>query len=76
MINSHLAYSPEKDFITESRYSKDYIEALGMERVQELYADQKRDFAEAVVLRNVFTDNEGLSYNRIVWADEFQIPST
>lgn len=74
MVNSCLCYGTLHNFWGENsygvNYSADYIRKLGVERVKEIVREQEADFARAVVLRNVFTDSEGLSYNSIVWADE------
>lgn len=67
MINSCLCY--DTDFLN-GRYVQQFIDELGEDRVKELYAEQLADFKEATVVRNCFTDGEGLSYNRIVWADD------
>ncbi len=70
MINSCLCYG--YDFI-ESHYSKAYIKDLGIDRVKQLYNEQKADFDKAVVLHNVGEDGEGNSYNSIKWEDELEI---
>lgn len=70
MINSCLCYG--HSFI-ESHYSSPYIEELGMERVLELYNEQKADFDKAKVFHNVYEDGEGVSYNSIQWEDELEI---
>lgn len=70
MINSCLCYG--HSFI-ESRYSEVYIKELGKERVVELYNEQKADFDKATVFRNVYEDNEGVSYNSIKWEDELEM---
>lgn len=69
MINSCLCYG--YDFLNSS-YSKSYIEELGIDKVKQLYKEQKEDFDKATVLHNIGTDGEGNSYNSIVWADEIQ----
>jgi hypothetical protein len=69
MINSILCYHGERD-IMKNRYLQDYIKELGLETVQRLCDEQIADFRQAIVMRNVFTDSEGLSYSAIVWADE------
>lgn len=43
---------------------------IGKERVLELISEQQEDFRKAKVKENVYTDDEGLSYNTIIWADE------
>lgn len=69
MINSCLCYG--YDFLNSS-YSNPYIIELGIDRVKQLYKEQKEDFDKATVLHNIGTDSEGNSYNSIVWADEIQ----
>lgn len=76
MVNSCLCYGTMHDFWERKAWgdhkplATDYVAKLGLERVKEICAEQEEDFARAVVLRNVYTDSEGLSYNSIVWADE------
>lgn len=70
MINSCLCYG--YDFI-ESHYSKAYIKDLGIDRVKQLYNEQKADFNKAKVIHNVYEDGEGVSYNSIEWEDELEI---
>lgn len=53
----------------------DRLERLGVkngrQRVQELWNEMKKDFAEhATILDNVGTDSEGVSYNSVIWDDE------
>lgn len=77
MINSCLAYGGIQGFwqehswrVGDKSYAAPHIRSLGRKRVEELVAEQEADFAKAILLRNVFTDNEGVTYNSIVWADE------
>ncbi|MBR0491801.1 MAG: hypothetical protein IJJ82_07165 [Clostridia bacterium] len=70
MINSCLCYNT--DFLN-SRYKDDYIKDLGKQRVIELYNEQKEDFDKAIVIRSVYQDDEGNSYNSIQWEDELEI---
>lgn len=69
MINSILVYDGSKD-ILNNRYLKDHIDTLGLKTVAELVIEQVEDLSKATILRGVYTDNEGLSYNSIIWADE------
>ena len=79
MINSILCYHGEIGLFTENgdlnRYlcrksnDRDYY-GIGKERVMELIAEQVSDFRQAKVLRSVYTDGEGVTYNSIVWADD------
>ncbi len=79
MINSMLIYgdSIEKDSYGYNKYLKPYTEKgtwhdglLTEQRVNELIAEQKADFAKAKVRYGVYTDGEGCTYNSCVWADE------
>ena len=78
MINSCLCYDGIEEFWKEHEwrtgkhksYAGPYIEALGIDRVRELVAEQEADFAKARVERDVYEDSEGLTYNSIIWADE------
>ena len=54
----------------ERSYMSEYEDYLGVERVQQLYEEQKYDISQAIIRHNVHTDNEGLNYNSITWADE------
>lgn len=69
MINSILCYDGEMDVI-KNQYLCKYIKELGLETVQRLCNEQIADFRQAIVMRDTFTDAEGLSYNSIKWADE------
>ena len=77
MINSCLVYGGIEEFwekcewrIGYKSYAASYICVLGRERVQQLVKEQEEDFAKAKVLRDVFVDDEGLSYSSICWSDE------
>lgn len=76
MINSCLCYGSIEDFWAERNgsfdgsYATPYVNDLGLDRVKEIVEEQIRDFEKATVKRNVYTDNEGCSYNSIVWGDE------
>lgn len=85
MINSCLCYGddyfkPIERWIFEKQahgiksYAEKDAEAIvgGMTRVRELFEEQKVDFEKTTVIRNAYTDSEGLSYNAIVWADEVE----
>lgn len=72
MINSILCYNGEEGLIN-NRYLNDYILELGLSVVQRLCDEQLVDFKKATVVKNVFTDNEGVSYNSIKWADEVSL---
>lgn len=75
MINSILAYSPftfkseninnEAEQALKNRYLERYKESLGSNRVKELIKGQIS--AISSIKQNVYTDSDGLSYNRIVW---------
>ena len=69
MINSVLCYHGTKD-IMKNPYLNKYFETLGTITVAKLVNEQIQDFSKAKVLKNVYTDSEGCSYNSIVWADE------
>lgn len=69
MIDSILIYNGSKD-IFNNRYLKDYIDELGLKTVAELVIEQVEDITKSKILIGVHTDNEGLSYNSIIWYDE------
>lgn len=69
MIDSILIYNGSKG-IFDNRYLKDYINELGLKTVAELVIGQVEDISKSTILRGVHTDNEGLSYNSIIWYDE------
>lgn len=69
MIDSILIYNGSKD-IFNNRYLKDHIKELGLKTVAELVIGQVEDMAKSKILRGVYTDCEGLSYNSIIWYDE------
>lgn len=77
MINSILAYdwyeeSAEDIMVHEEKsyhnYLAEYVELFGRENVVALIQGQMDDIK--TIKRNIYTDNEGVSYNSIVWADE------
>jgi len=79
MINSMLIYgdSTEEGSYNYNKYLKPYTEKgtwhdglITKNRLDELIAEQKKDFEKAIVQRNVYTDSEGCSYNSCHWADE------
>jgi hypothetical protein len=74
MINSLLIYgwSTEKGGYAYNTYLKSYIEGglITERRLAELIAEQKKDFENAVVTHDAYTDSEGCSYNGCRWADE------
>lgn len=71
MINSCLVYG--SDFWTAKSYSIEggkicdsYVKELGIDRVKELYEEQKDYFNNHVIINyGVYTDTEGCSYNSI-----------
>lgn len=69
MINSILCYDGAKG-LKGNRYLQSYIDELGEATVTRLCKEQIEDFRKAVVLKNVHIDNEGVSYNSVIWADE------
>lgn len=73
MINSILAYGFDRDaeYVLSREensyhnYLKDYIEKLGREKVLQFIKEQIDDIKE--IRECVYTDNEGCTYNSIVW---------
>lgn len=47
-------------------YADEYIDVLGYEKVMEIYNDQKAYFERGKVEKAVYTDSEGVVYNRFV----------
>lgn len=76
MINSCLVYgSAHYNFYNPQTnqfgyYAMDYIKSLGDKTVIRLYNEQVKEFSKAVVMCNVYTDSEGVSYNSCMWKDE------
>lgn len=75
MMHSILIYdyNPKQEkfpFPTDNLYLKNYIDEIGMARVEQLWQEQVADFRKAKVSRDVWTDSEGCSYNSCRWADE------
>ena len=68
MIQSCYTYG--QDFMT-SKYSKEYIDKLGYDKVKKTYDNQieflKQNYE---IKRNVYTDYEGGSYNALVKKEE------
>ena len=77
MINSLLIYHGRNGISMDNYFGKeylsDYVKELGQETVDRLCTEQLKDFEKAVVYENVGTDNEGVSYNSIKWADEMSL---
>ena len=69
MINSILVYHGKFNIMNDE-YLKKYIKELGYKRVKELVDEQVEDFEKAIIKKNVSVDDDGLSYNAIIWADE------
>lgn len=75
MINSVLAYNWNGetaknllDWELSDRYKsylEEYVNHFGYDVVLDLMKEQMMDIAE--INKNVFTDREGISYNKIVW---------
>lgn len=64
MIMSCLTYGNN---IYNSPYVDKYIDILGYDRVMEICKNQKEYFdTKCKVLKNVYMDNEGLSYNSLI----------
>ena len=73
MINAILCYDGISGLYTDNGYNEyllKYLDKLGEKRLMELIYEQQGSFAAAKVYRNVYTDNEGISYNSIEWGDE------
>lgn len=77
MINSILAYdwfgeSAEQVMEAEERkyynYLEDYVDMFGRDRVVELIQGQIDSIRD--IKRNVHVDNEGVSYNSIIWRED------
>lgn len=62
--NDVLRYEEEESY---KNYLKDYVDVLGRDRVLELIQGQIDSIS--YVKTDVFTDDEGLSYNSIQWKD-------
>lgn len=78
MINSMLIYgsSVDEGGWSFNKYLATYYKGdawrkplLTKERVLELIAEQKKSFEKATVLRNVYEDSEGCTYNSCDWGD-------
>ncbi len=85
MINSILAYTPlwnnvrrrtgEEILSAEEKHRKNYlekyVEILGRDAVVKFIDEQINDISH--INYGVFTDNEDVSYNSIVWKDKSEI---
>lgn len=47
-----------------------YIKPIGEERAMELYREQKDTFARAKVIKDIYTDSEGVLYDLVIWEDD------
>lgn len=80
MLNSCLTYGDDPFRLIDKwwyghgfcvrSYMSDYEDKLGKERVRELYEMQKEEFSKAIILHDVCTDSEGVSYNSVRFRDE------
>ena len=72
MLHSILTYEPGHtvDSLLQDRYMQDYIKTLGRERVAELCQAELDEYANAKINRDVFVDDEGLSYNSVTFRDD------
>lgn len=75
MINSCLAYSEKHNFYDAEKkefgkYAQIFLEEIGEKRVMCIWNKQLEDFSKATVIRGVYTDNEGCTYNTVKWADD------
>lgn len=51
----------------EQPYANEYIDILGYDRVMEIYNEQKTYFeTKCKVIKNVYSDYEGVSYNSLI----------
>jgi hypothetical protein len=55
----------ERDKWNFERYISPYIDKLGIELFNEVYAEQGEFFKKCEVIPNVYTDSEGLTYNSL-----------
>ena len=77
MINSILAYDwygQDAEWVMQheekayKNYLAEYVTLIGRKKVVELIQDQIDSIK--IIKRDVHTDNEGLSYNSIVWNEQ------
>ena len=65
MIMCCLAYGYGRDYFMNS-HAQNYAAELGMKRVEEIWDDQEDYFKNhCKVNHNVYTDNEGCTYNSV-----------
>ena len=69
MIDSIICYG-EKDFdkILNDRYLMSYIQELGIEKVKKLIKGQLDE--KPYIIKGVYTDCDGLTYNTMIFKDE------
>ena len=69
MIDSIICYgSCDYDYVINNRYLESYIDELGLDKVKELVKGQIDE--KPYIKRDVYTDNEGLTYNSLIFKDE------
>jgi hypothetical protein len=69
MIDSIICYnSRDLDYILNDHYMESFINRLGIERVKELIQGQIDE--KPYIIKNVYTDCEGLTYNTLIFKDE------
>ena len=53
-----------------TRHPSPHGGVISVSRLDELIAEQLDSFSRAKVVKNSYTDSEGVSYNSIVWEDD------
>lgn len=69
MIDSIICYGKQDfNYIIQDHYLEKYINKLGFERVKTLVINQLNE--KPYIKHNVYTDNDGLTYNSLIFKDE------
>lgn len=73
MINSILIYgylNSTIDGIYEDKYLRNYKKDISEDRIKELIKEQQDDLKKSKIFDDVYTDDEGVTYNSVSWYDE------
>ena len=74
MIHSILTYTSEAnwnvDYVMNNKYMQSHIKELGEEKVKELAEQEIEEYKQATINKDVYTDNEDVSYNSVTFKDD------
>lgn len=76
MIHSILTYTSKTnwttDYVMSNKYMQSHIKELGEEKVKELAEQEIKEYEQATINKDVYTDNEDVSYNSVTFKDDVE----